>query len=334
MGAIAIVPSIGVGGGSLITSAAMNLMMLMSFGMFAWMTWINSEEEEEEPQGRPYPIPRFLSDRILSNTINIACIGAARCGKSSLVNALLRLRLSDAQAAKAGQATLEPEPHVFMCPDGGREAADEASGEVCCTDVGALTPRMAVCLWDMPTAEGDLCCNSKELGLAYFDAVFILYAGRLSDAESSLAKELDVTHNVPCFLVRTQLDVDIENELWDNGRTEEDIVPNLRREVAAQGTGPAFLVSAREPERHDMQRLRASISAVARARGRAKQQTECPICFGDFHHDGLERCACNWCGNVVCSRCRRKLDGGQGEALCPFCRRWTSASKLPAGRES
>lgn len=342
VGAMAIVPSVQAGAGSIITSAAMNLMMLMSFGMFAWLTWFNSEEEEEEDvevdtHGRPYPRPRFLSDCCYISSINIACIGLSRCGKSSLVNALLRLRPADTLAAKPGRATLEPAPHVFIYADGaaqqlaGADAAPEASGEVSGADAGATGPPAAVRIWDMPAAEAQgalsksSCC--RDLGLAHFDAVCIVYAGRLSEAELNLARVLDMTYNVPCFLVRSQIDVDLENELVDHGLAEEEILPSLRQEAVGRGAGPVFLVSAREPERHDMQSLRASIGTLARARGRAKQQTECPICFGDFQGDGLDRCSCHWCGNVVCGRCARKLDGGLGEVQCPFCRRWTSTGK-------
>lgn len=144
-----------------------------------------------------------------------------------------------------------------------------------------------------------------------------------------MARELEDRFKVPYFLVRSQVDVDVENEGADYGRSAEETLLKLRAEAIAEGAPSVFLASARAPEEHDLPHLLANLQMLAKARRRALLETDCPVCFEDLRGEGQACCACHWCGNAVCGRCARRLKGSHSEAMCPFCRRWTYLSKPP-----
>lgn len=354
MGVVAVGPTVTLGAGAAMASAAMNMVMVLSFGLFSWLGHFDEEEAEEmeaQEVHRPPPAPEYLSDSNFSGTINIACIGPPGCGKSSLVNALRRTPPRHRHAAPAGLGQTTEEPVVYQFHDRGAwmnrrsdEDAPDSSDDILrewaqgCVNVeqaqedSCYTVREArrdtsgatICLWDMPAMEDTVReAYCRDLGLAHFDAVLIVYSERLSASELNVVKDLDKCYKVPCLLVRTHVDVDVANEAADHGVDAEEALARLRREALGQGASSVFLVSSREPEKHDMFNLRAVISTLAKARQRAACETECPVCFHSFDGEGLMRSPCHWCGNAVCLRCARRLGQGLGEAPCPFCRRWT-----------
>lgn len=63
-----------------------------------------------EEDARNYPVPSFLRAEHLAGAVNICVTGASGVGKSSLINALRRVKALDAAAAKVGEReqTMEP----------------------------------------------------------------------------------------------------------------------------------------------------------------------------------------------------------------------------------
>lgn len=362
--AVAYYPAMHLGLGSVMSATAMNLVMIVSFGVFSWLSWLDlgQDGDDAEPENA-YPPPPFIDCSDWGRSVNFAVVGPSGSGKSSLVNVLRGLGPRDEGAAVVGVDGGAPEPQPYPLPAGPLSPTSSP------TEMGAETPSMEggplagdraaaaaaaaggtmagewqaasqdgvrstlLRLWDMPgfdigTHTPESFCN--ELGLAYFDAVLIVYSERLTSFEMGLLRRLDETMRVPAFLVRSQVDVDVENERVDHGLSEAETLGKLRGEAVVQGASPAYLVDATDPGRHDLPGLFGSICKIARARARALAETECPICFEDFQSGGQESRLCHWCGNVVCGQCARRLRSPQGEATCPFCRRCTHLFKQPA----
>jgi len=393
--AVAYYPAMHLGLGSVMSATAMNLVMIVSFGVFSWLSWfdLGQDGDDGEPEAIQPP-PPFIDSSEWGRSVNFAVVGPSGAGKSSLVNVLRGLGPCDAGAAAVGidGGAAEPRPYPLptgalsapaspmgssmvaevvakggVPPDGGDggggggggalgkpvpnevpgspafvgqddvAAAAAAVGGTMAGDWTATSKESArittLRLWDMPSFDGgthtpESLCN--ELGLAYFDAVVIVYSERLTNFEITLLRRLDETMRVPTFLVRSQVDVDVENECADHGSSEAETLGKLRGEAVVQGASSTYLVDATDPGRHDLPDLFAGICKIARARARALAETECPICFEDFKSVGQESRLCHWCGNVVCGQCARRLRSPQGEATCPFCRRCTYLFKQPA----
>jgi len=366
---VAVIPSIHLSIGAALASAAMNMAMLCGFSIITWFAWSGEPEADHEaPEDRGHQevlVPLFMQDAGYKQTINLGVIGPPGSGKSSLINALRGLIPRDPDAAPVGiQATTqEPAPYALHQSTGGDEGIANSSfpssrsssfgdmrGGALELDVfdtasrghpnsvGScvpLTPRAAtaVRLWDLPgiglrgqKREAYI----QELGLPYFDVVLIVFSSRITGVELEMAHLLEDVCKVPHLMVRSQVDLDVESEALDHGRAEDEVLLQLKAEALAEGLNSVFLVSARHPEKYELSQLAASIFGMVKARQRAHCETECPICYEPFGKDEDHiRCTCHWCGNAVCGRCAHELRGRQGEAPCPFCRRWTPLQRPP-----
>eukprot|EP00928_Gymnodinium_smaydae_P096122 TRINITY_DN8425_c0_g2_i1.p1 TRINITY_DN8425_c0_g2~~TRINITY_DN8425_c0_g2_i1.p1 ORF type:complete len:460 (+),score=94.74 TRINITY_DN8425_c0_g2_i1:184-1563(+) len=190
---------------------------------------------KQEEAERDYPVPEWLKDKTLKGTINIGVVGNAGVGKSLLINKLRRIRPHADGWAQVGvnETTMEPTMYAF------RNVAD-------------------VRLWDLPGC-GTEAFPSKSyirtMGLRYFDKVVIVTAGRFTSTEVALRAELQ-EHKVPFCMVRTKVDIDVYNNLQDNGMQEQatlnQIVEDMRSTHAVERP---YLVSLRDPQAYDMPAL-------------------------------------------------------------------------------
>lgn len=354
-GSLVLLPVLHASLGSAITTAAVNIGIVIGVG---WITtWFVADSEESDEKGADEgrrgpawetfsPLRAYVDDTNCESVVNIGILGAPGSGKSSLVNALLSARPGSVGAAKVGAAertTTRPAQYDLRveeggdCSEGDKGAgpkAGERSPETTCTADGELR-EMRTCLWDLPavgTARHPNGVGVDKMGVECLDMVWIVYSQRITDVEVELAHKLEDALKVPHIFVRSQVDLDIENEAEDHALGEEEVLQKLRSEAAAVGFATTYMVSSRHPDKYDFHQLWATVLAVVKGKLRAKSNADCPICFEKFssHIDAcLPKAVCQWCGNAVCERCARKLRGKMGEALCPFCRRWTPLACAP-----
>jgi len=309
--------------GGAAASAGVNIIMMISFSFLTWFT-LGSEEILDAPEHAPdstadFPLPSFLENAGYQRTINIGVFGVTGSGKSSLVNTLRGKKPGDADAAPVGvlETTTEPVPYNLIASDQKQEYSS--------TSGTRKDHSRVVRIWDLPGVGTEAFPSEhcvREMGLRYFDIVILVMSGSASELELNVAAELN-SFKVPHFIVRSQVDSDIENEMADYCVTSDEAEHLLRKELSTQGHSSVFLVSSRQPDRYDFQQLSSNIVASVQARRRTHTDDACPICFENFDEE-LKACRCQWCRNCVCNNCTVLLQGKLDETPCPFCRRWTT----------
>ncbi|CAK9006911.1 unnamed protein product [Durusdinium trenchii] len=192
------------------------------------------EALEAKPVNRDYPIPSWLTNS--AGTLNVAVVGNSGVGKSLLINKMRRLKPGSATWAPTGvkETTLRPTLYTFPGID-------------------------RVRLWDLPGAGTPGFPKDsylRDMGLRYFDSVLIVTANRFTSTEVILREELE-KYDVPYFMVRTKIDLDVWNNKEDNRVEEAVTLKNIRDELACHGVNRVYLVSSREPDRYDMPALLA-----------------------------------------------------------------------------
>lgn len=181
-------------------------------------------------------------------------------------------------------------------------------------------------LWDIPGAGTEKFPRDsyiRDMGLRFFDAVVLVTATRVTDIDRSIVSTLQGFH-VPCFVVRSKIDVDIRNELEDNGQPEATTRDRIYEEMfeSLSGIADAYLVSKRADE-PEMERLRRNVMACIMVKRRLYTETDCPVCFNEFTLIGEHESVSCWrCSNRVCRSCVNQMRSRITGALdCPFCRR-------------
>lgn len=187
-----------------------------------------AEREEEEQKNYPHPV--WLEK--YEGTINVAITGNSGAGKSLLINRIRRVRPGSYLWAPVGVTETTMAPTMYIFP--GRDKLR---------------------LWDLPGADTQNFPRDtyiRNMGLRYFDSVLIVSAGRFTETELELRKELE-QHQVPFLMVRTKVDIDVMNNMTDNDVGEEDTLNTIRDEFFKQhGNHRSYLVSSRDPEKYDM----------------------------------------------------------------------------------
>jgi len=194
-------------------------------------------QQELEAARKDYPRPSWLPQ--LEGTINVGVVGNAGVGKSLLIN-----RLRGLQAGASGWA-----------PVGIRETTKLVS-------MYAFPCDRRVRLWDFPgagTALFPIDTYIARLGLRYLDMVIIVTAVRFTETEILLMRELQ-THQVPFFMVRTKIDIDVWNNQEDNGCDAKQTIKHIRSDIRAHCPGvEPYLVSLRDITQHDFPKLLSDI---------------------------------------------------------------------------
>jgi len=113
-------------------------------------------------------------------------------------------------------------------------------------------------LWDFPGAGTKLFPRETyiaKMGLRYLDRVIIVTAGRYTETEIDLMKELRA-FSVPHVMVRTKIDIDLWNNRVDNGLTEQTTLGLILKDVQDNSkVARPYLVSLRDTSLHDFPEL-------------------------------------------------------------------------------
>lgn len=250
-----------------------------------------------------FPLPQFLYDASYSGTVNIGIFGPSGVGKSTLINTLRAIRPGDPDAAEVGarETTMRPTMYKYL-------------------DVNAAR------LWDIPGAGTERFPAQtyiKDMGLRFFDVAILVTASRITEVDQAILYGL-LEFRVPCFVVRSKIDIDIRNEVEDHGHDEKMTKQKLHEEMsrALSGVVDIYMVS-KQPYEHDLPRLRHHLLAFVCANRRSLSESDCPICSEPFtiRAGGKnELITCRNCKSRLCVSCAEDLKNRlTGNVPCPFC---------------
>ena len=207
----------------------------------------HSEDEQKHTQNHGLVEIQEFFERKLEEwkdiEITIAVTGHSGVGKSSLINAITGLRV-----AKTGvtETTNEPAEYTYQ-------------------------KHKKIKLWDLPGLGTPSCPDletyCKKIDLEKYDTLLILTASRFTETELQLAKKL--TSMKKSFLfVRTKIDNDIKNEMFDMQKSEELTLSEIREECRENlrnltaSNKNVFLISNHHKDKWDFPCLRQAILDV------------------------------------------------------------------------
>jgi predicted GTPase len=191
---------------------------------------------------------QFLEEKLneWKNTpVNIAVIGASGVGKSTFVNTIRGLRGKDPGAAPVGtkQTTMKVTPYPH--------------------------PRNEnLVFWDIPgvgTKEFPKESYTKKIGIERFDFFLLLSAGRFTETDAWLGREISEKQRKKYYYVRTKVDQDVENDREDSEDHDVDRVLNdVRQDIqhnlaTGNKVNGLFLVAGRRPNSFEFPKLEKSL---------------------------------------------------------------------------
>ncbi|XP_067401793.1 interferon-inducible GTPase 5-like [Emydura macquarii macquarii] len=212
-----------------------------------------SEEESEEFQTavKAGNLSKAISvvkksDELLRNTeLNIAITGDTGSGKSSFINAIRSLNDDDAGAAQTWVKEMTKEPTRYPHP---------------------MHPN--VILWDLPgigTPNYPAKTYREDVNLDGYDFFIIISAGRFTEADARLAKEIN-SMGKKIYFVRSKVDVDLANEQrkrnFNKEKTLEVIRNDCKDQLQKAGiiSSQVFLVSRWDFDKYDSPRLQGTLA--------------------------------------------------------------------------
>ncbi|KAM7138212.1 uncharacterized protein RBU57_016755 [Macrochelys suwanniensis] len=179
------------------------------------------------------------SDELLTNIkINIAITGNTGSGKSSFINVIRTLNDDDRGAAETGRAEKKKTPYSHP-------------------------KHPNVILWDLPgigTANCPAETYLKDMNFDQYDFIIIIAAGRFTEADTNLAKEISSMGKM-FYFVRSKVDVDLANEQRKRDFKEEKTLQEIRSDCMEQLqkagiiSPQVFLVSRWHFDKYDFPRL-------------------------------------------------------------------------------
>merc|ERR1712216_1119284 len=125
-------------------------------------------------------------------------------------------------------------------------------------------------LWDLQgahTTSSPLETYIQKNGLRHFDVVVIVVGDRFTELDRTLNEHLK-RHNVPVFVVRSKMDEAVANNLRDKGKSKEETMEEIRKNLTDNGVGSTegpYLISSVEITEYDFERLvKDVLAAVAK----------------------------------------------------------------------
>ncbi|KAI8340463.1 interferon-inducible GTPase-domain-containing protein [Chlamydoabsidia padenii] len=147
----------------------------------------------------PLPIPQHIKDAARRSIglnceqfYNVAVVGVAGTGKSSVVNGILGYRDHDKDAAITGESETTKKPRAYRHPD-----------------------LRSMILWDMPganTMNHPASTYFEDKFLCAFDSLIIVTAERLMETDIKIAKQAQLCQ-IPVLIVRNKADQAIESKM-------------------------------------------------------------------------------------------------------------------------
>jgi len=188
--------------------------------------------QEWESLNRQYPIPEYLKpyiSEVLSDAaadfaqdrrINIAVLGNAGTGKSSLIKVILERFSSSMEEENI------PRPLSSFESDGTLEPTRYTLGEF----------NGKACIWDLP-GQGTALCPSRtylrDMGLKYFDAMLVITDGRWTENDAALLQAIRFAC-IWCCIVRTKVDQAVDDGMADHGYGQEMTLQRVRANLSEQ----------------------------------------------------------------------------------------------------
>ncbi|KAJ7304032.1 hypothetical protein JRQ81_011552 [Phrynocephalus forsythii] len=177
--------------------------------------------------------------------LNVAVIGEAGSGRSSLINALRGVGSGEPSAAPTGVTEVTKKALAYQLP--------EVPG---------------LYLWDLPgvgVTEGDV----SHVDLSRYDFFLLVASERYKHIHSCLARAIH-TAGKEAFFVRNKIDVDVEARPGSQQRPKEQVVEQVRRSCAEAlkkdgvDSPQVFLVSCFLRNSYDLSLLREALKSSAR----------------------------------------------------------------------
>ncbi|XP_063077006.1 interferon-inducible GTPase 5-like [Engraulis encrasicolus] len=170
--------------------------------------------------------------------LNIAVTGETGVGKSSFLNAIRGVQRGDEGWAPTGVTETTKEPMMYPHP---------------------TMPNVRI--WDLPgigSPRFKAKTYLKGVKFEAYDLFIIVSASRFKENDIMLAKEIK-NRRKNFYFVRSKMDLDISNEIESEGKTEEETLCSIREYCLANlcdfGPLPVFLISSRQREKFDFQKL-------------------------------------------------------------------------------
>jgi len=198
-----------------------------------------------------YPRPAYLGDAA-DGRVDIAVVGNSGVGKSLLINSLRGVQRGDPGWAPVGVNQTTEDPVAYAVPG-----------------------QPGVRLWDLPGASSQQFPRggyTRAIGLRHFELVLVVTTCRFTQTEAALLGELAAS-DVPSFVVRTMVDIDITSNQADHGQGPEETKCGIVEDLRGRGVPHVYLVNARQPGEHDFPRLIEDVLAAAR-KPRSQRQAE------------------------------------------------------------
>jgi GTP-binding protein EngB required for normal cell division len=177
--------------------------------------------------------------------VTFAITGRSATGKSTFINTFRNLKPGDDGFAKAGSGGTTKRPTLYIHPKNDQIAF--------CDLPGYSTPKFK---------KEDYI---SEMKMSNYDFFFILFNNILCEEEIWMVGELRKLGK-PFFLVRSKIDIDIDNAKYDN-RDQEMVIPEIKEEIEIalnanpelKDTNGIFLISSRNPKLGEMSDLIAYV---------------------------------------------------------------------------